>query len=60
MAGGFRAIGVPLIVKDSYTLEGTLKEVTLGSVTDSRAMALGQRVQGQHKGPGVCLREDTH
>lgn len=60
VAGGFRAMGVPLIVKDSYTLEGTLKEVTSGSVTDCRAMAFGKRVQGQHKDPRICLREDTH
>lgn len=60
MAGRFRVMGVPFIVKDSYTLEGTVKEVTPGSVADCRAMALENRVQGQHNDPRVCLREDTH
>lgn len=49
MAGGFRVMGVPFIVKDSYTLEGTLKEVMPGLVADFRAMALGKSVQGKTK-----------
>lgn len=46
---GIQSDGVPLIVKDSYMLEGTLKEVTPGSVAECWAMALGRESRDNTK-----------